>query len=56
MDISNIITKILLKEEETFNTENAKINYSNPYEILDLGLKNCPSLKTWIPDENKSIK
>jgi hypothetical protein len=56
MDISNIITKILLKEEETFNTENAKINYSNPYEILELGLKNCPSLKTWIPDENKSIK
>ena len=56
MDISNIITKILLKEEETFNTENAKINYSNPYQILELGLKNCPSLKSWIPEENRSIK
>jgi len=31
MDISKIITNILLKEEETFNTANAKIDYSNPY-------------------------
>jgi hypothetical protein len=54
MDISNIITKILLKEVETFNI--SKVDYSNPYQILELGLKNCPSLKTWIPDENKSIK
>jgi hypothetical protein len=53
MDISRIIKNILL-EEETYNTEG--INYQNQYQVLDLGLKNCPSLVKWIPDANKTIK
>ena len=53
MDISRIIKNILL-EEETFNIE--KINYQDQYQVLELGLKNCPSLKNWIPEANNKIK
>jgi len=53
MDISRIIRNVL-NEEEIFTTQG--IDYQNQYEVLELGLKNCPSLKNWIPDANNKIK
>jgi hypothetical protein len=54
MDISNIITKILLKEEETFNIAN--LDFNNQDEVLEMGLKSCAAVQNIIPEKYRSLR
>jgi len=54
MDISSIITKILLKEEETFNIAN--LNFNNQDQVLEMGLKSCAAVQNFIPEKYRSLR
>jgi hypothetical protein len=54
MDISSIITKILLKEEETYNI--AKLDFNNQDRVLEMGLKSCAAVQNIIPEKYRSLK